>query len=160
MKPKTKLKVIAFTVFMIFASPQKVKASEMHSVYYFSYDENLRKEFLLKDEFEFYGRFTKEEKAYVLFSNLFSNTEKYSFVPSNVKILNIFTLDNCLYLNVSRDIKSYGGGNSYEVRLRAQIVKTAVALPEIDKVTLLIEGISKHLPEGGLIFGEDRVEIF
>ena len=157
MNLKSRLKVIAITVFVIFAFPQKVKASELHAVHYWSYNEQTGEEFLLRDEFEFYGNFSREEKALVLFSNLFAGTEKYSFVPKGIKILNIFILENCLYLNVSSDIKSYGGGTSYETRLKMQIIKTAINITDIDSVTLMIDGIADYLPEGSLIFKESAL---
>ena len=154
MRVKSRLKIIAVIACVFFAFPQKVKATEIETIYYVTHDEETGEEVEQREEFEFYGQFSAEEKALVLFSNLFGNTEKYQIATENVKILNIAMVENCLHLNVSEDIRSYGGGNAYERLLRRKIVKTAIHIKNVDSITLLIDGVSTHLPEGTLIFRE------
>ena len=89
------------------------------------------------------------EYANVIFSNLFSCENAY-FIPENIKILNIYDMKGHLILDVSLDINKYGG-TYYEKRLATQIIRNALDIDGINKVTLLIDGKLQALNEGTTI---------
>ena len=91
---------------------------------------------------------TKEELAFALFTYFFE-TVTYA-MPEGVRVLDV-TLDNGhLILNVSEDIMQYGG-NTNEHALIAQMIRAALSLIGVEKLTLLIEGELRYLPEGRII---------
>ena len=121
----------------------------MRYIYYIVYSGEHYEE-LRNVPFEFIGEYSASEKATVLFSNLFSDT--YSFVPEGTRLLFASMHQDELILNVNKEMISYGGGSSYENRLQAQIILTALDIPNVNKVTLLVEGYLEYLPEGSLIY--------
>lgn len=134
----------------MFIFPQSIKADTVTRLYYFSYGAD-GQEYLGYTEFKFYSEFLPEEKAFVMFYTLFENYSDYYFVPSGVRIITVHELEGNLYLNVSGDIQDYSMGSSYEIRLAAQIVKTALSIDGIDTITLLIHGFEDYLPKGSSI---------
>ena len=149
MKLKHKLIATIATLF-IFIFPEPVTADTVTRLYHFSYTDYGR-EYLDYTEFKFYSRFLPEEQAFIMFYTLFGNYSDYYFVPSDVRIIDVHELRGNLYLNVSGDIKNYNMSSSYELRLAAQIIKTALSIEGIDTVTLLIHGFEEHLPKGTFI---------
>jgi len=87
--------------------------------------------------------------AWIVFSYLFSSGQ--DFVPQNVEILAIWLEDGVLTLNLSAEVMDYGG-TYFEYRFVNLLLETATILPYPDYLTVLIEGVAQHLPEGVKVF--------
>lgn len=90
------------------------------------------------------------EIAYGVFCVLF-NDGAVDYLPEDAEVLSARVADGVLYLNVTPGILNYGG-TYYETRLAAQLIKTALALPGVQQLSLLIEGSRATLNEGGEIW--------
>lgn len=142
------LKKIYIYLFLIFLLSFKTNAQEYLNVHYIKTDESYNEywvtEELTFDELEF------ENRIELLFSYLFDNGD---YIPINISVLNAEVNDGELVLNISDDILRYNGSYT-EMRLKAQIIKTALDIPGISNITLLIEGEERPLPEGSIIKNE------
>jgi spore germination protein GerM len=119
------------------------------SVFYYTMNEqgNL-------DQYEqkiiFYSPFTSEEKASILFENLFCKSNSkllWTAVPPNTTLIGLQLSEGHLVINVSKEIKEYGG-SSWEQMVEIQLLDTAFSLDTVDQVTVRIEGKLDVLPEG------------
>ncbi|MCL2851717.1 MAG: GerMN domain-containing protein [Defluviitaleaceae bacterium] len=81
---------------------------------------------------------TPEEYAAALLEALFDKKYSPNFAPPGTQILTLIINDNHLILNLSKEILSFGEAY-YEDCLRRQIVKTALEVPGIDTVTVLVD---------------------
>ncbi len=145
-----KIKAILLIIIIIFLFPQKVKAEKGY-VSYINFDEN-GNEIWATNELDLENNLSKEEISTKIFENLL-NDKNEMFIPEGTKLLTLVINDGHLVLNVSDEIKNYGGCY-YELCLKKQIIKTALSIPNINKVTLLIENSVEYLPEGSFIVNE------
>jgi hypothetical protein len=99
-------------------------------------------------------RHSLEEKIIFLFENLFARA---NFMPPDVKILSCEIDEGCLNLNVSDDILHYYGSYT-ETRMISQIIKTALDIPHINRITLSVEGEVRPLLEGSLVFKAEKID--
>lgn len=153
-KISLKAKLIVIAIILIFSFPQKIHAASSQSV------EELRYYYLeFQDDAEYWrskivscgeAELSPAEKAFHVFEGFFSDGLSAS-IPAETKVLQVTINEDLLILNVSREIKNYGG-TANEEALTRQLVETALAMPGIAKVTLLIEGKEDYLPEGSRIF--------
>lgn len=143
---------ISFAVAVgIFLFPNKVRSEK---VCFFS-DSNFND--MTYKEYSFYGDFAAAEKEFVLLSNLFDNdNDMIQCIPKGIELIYTETINDELIFNVSKEIKSFGGGCAYEICLIKQILHTVFQVDEINKVTMLIEGDLNYLPEGSIINGYSR----
>ncbi len=119
------------------------------SVFYYTMNEqgNLDK---YGQKIIFCSPFTSEEKASILFENLFYKWNRegvWTAVPRNTTLIGLQLAEGHLVINVSKEIKEYGG-SSWEQMVEIQLLDTAFSLPTVEQVTLLIEGKLDALPEG------------
>jgi hypothetical protein len=96
--------------------------------------------------------FPVQYRAWVVFSEVFRNGE---FVPPHVRILDVEFKPKygILILDLSQEVLDYGG-TYFEYRFINLLLKNAAALPDVRYFTVLIEGQSRHLPEGSKIYLE------
>jgi len=87
--------------------------------------------------------------AWIMFLHLFNSGQ--DFVPENVEILSIWLEDGVLTLNLSAEVMEYGG-TYFEYRFVNLILETAATLPYPNYLTVLVEGVAQHLPEGVKVF--------
>jgi len=94
---------------------------------------------------------TMKEQVYNTIESLFqwSNTEDlYSCIPQGTSVLSVvIEKDQCI-LNISQELIQYGGGTYIEKMIVEQLCATVFSFPQIQKVTILIEGMFQILPEG------------
>lgn len=145
---KNKALIYLLVIFLLFLFPQTIKAAEYGNVHFYKITEDGNLEWA-DSEVEIPDGLTVNERAALIFTRLFEDAE-IPFIPDNVEILGVSVFDGCLGLNVSGDILNYGG-TYYEIHLRNQIIKTALSIPGISKVSLSIENLREHLTEGGII---------
>jgi hypothetical protein len=93
----------------------------------------------------------KDEKIIFLFGYLFENG---NYIPPGVKAISAEVIGGTLILNVSVEILNCAGSYTEE-RLTAQIIKTALDIPGINNITLLVSGENRPLTEGSFIFMEN-----
>ena len=103
---------------------------------------------LLSHALNFYGDFTPDEQAFFLFDTLFLSG---SSAPKGTRVLSAKIYGDLLILNVSGEIKNYGG-TFREMCVVDEILTTASSVPGVAYVTLLIDGAADYLPEGSQIF--------
>lgn len=150
--------IIAFITFIL-VFPTRVNADELYSIYYFK-DDRLAYDNLLKDNYIFCGNFNTEEKAFILLESLFDNVNvNINYIPEGTKVLNVYFDKGNLIVNLSKEIKSYGGGSTYEVGLIKQILYTLFELNEVFNITIFIDGQLDYFPEGSLVYEYDRVQL-
>lgn len=75
----------------------------------------------------------------------------YAAVPEGVKVKSVVTADGIAYVDFSEEIMSAGFGSEGELAMVSCIVNTLVALPEIEKAQILVEG-KKVESLGGHVF--------
>lgn len=163
-KEKLKIKIfvaLAVVLFLCIFS-EKVYAEDNNDslyMYYYSFKDD-GKEYFDSESFCFFGSFTEEQKAFIIFDNLFNNTEKdkINFVPEGTKILDIIIKDDILVLNVTNEIRNYGG-TSYETAMIKQLAINALNFKGVKRLTLMFNGNYGALPEGKFIFEYEIGEI-
>ncbi len=148
-----RLKLAVVVIILIFIFPQKVKAAEAGLVIKFKTENGIIK--TEYEEIKILGNFTPNERAYLIFCNLF--LPENEFVPEGTRLLSTMIICDTLYVNVSSEIKNYGG-IYYEKHLMAQIVRTGLEINGVDKVTLLIDGEISLLNEGSLLYKATKYE--
>lgn len=97
---------------------------------------------------------SKEEKTKYIFTRLFEGDSKqniYTF-PKGIDIYSVLFKDDLLIINISGNILYYNQGSYYETILKNKIVRTALNIKNINKVTLLIEGDIGQLRKGSMIY--------
>lgn len=72
-------------------------------------------------------------------------------IPENTKFINATVIDDHIIINISSEILNHGG-NLYESVMLSQIFKTGLNLPNINYVTILINGKYVYMPEGIVTF--------
>ncbi|MDR2903181.1 MAG: GerMN domain-containing protein [Clostridiales bacterium] len=135
--------------------PAKVRAAvgfESVDLYYYAFDDT-GQAYFDAEKFCFYGNFTDTQKASILYENLFDHTDpdKISFVPEGTMLLGLEIEGDVLILNVSGDIKKYGG-TAYETALLKQIGLNALNFPGVKRLTLMIDSNYQLLPEGKFVY--------
>ena len=95
---------------------------------------------------------SEEELAHALLTALFDRKNSANFAPPGTQILTLIINDNHLIVNLSKDILGFGE-TYYEDCLRRQIVKTALTIPKIDTITVLVNNSNYYRFEKG---GENR----
>ena len=97
----------------------------------------------------FHGPFTAEQQAYLLLDDFFT-AGLVSSAPRGVSVIGVKIEGDLLTVNLSRQILNYGGTANENILL-AQFLKTALDIPGIRKVTLLVDSFLRPLPEGSMI---------
>lgn len=147
-----KYKFIIFMVILIYSFPFRVYAKNW-SLNFLAFD-NYGTSYWVKEEISFDSCLSIEEKAEHLFNKLFSESIRentYNF-PKSISINSIIFIDDLLVLDVSEEILNYNGGSYNELILKSQIVKTALNIEGINRITLLIEGDIAQFKKGLLIY--------
>jgi len=144
-----------FFLLLIFIFPQRVYADvDYIEVFYHKIDED-DEAFLVSYIIQVPSYLSVENRAMVVFSNIFDNTyvDEIIFVPKDVHIIDVFFSEEYAHLviNLSAEMLNYGG-TYFEYRLVEKLIANAAALEEVAYFTILTEGQSLHLPEGTLIF--------
>ena len=100
-----------------------------------------------------------KKQAEELFEDLLGNNfnVEESIIPKEVKIMDIRVENSSLYLNISKDIKNYGGTLT-EQWIVYQILDTGFAISGVENITVLIEGQEDYLPEGTIIKSYSKEE--
>lgn len=122
---------------------------ETHSYSYYDEDDILNEEYI-----NFEGEYEEEFKLWFLIYQLIESEKNY--IPENTKLLGIKINKKYAELNFSKEILNYGG-TSYEVRLINQIVDTSINFPNINYVTILVDGELVFLPEGTQVFTMNKI---
>ena len=140
---------IIFTMFFY----KNVNANQNYNYYYFKQD-NINNEILNFKQLTFIGDFSIKEYIHILLSNLFFDKDA-SYIPSKIKILNIFFNDGNLTINFSKNSFNYGG-TYYELMFLKQIFLTCFQFKEVESITILIDGELKDLTEGSIVYKQTR----
>lgn len=133
--------VIIILLLLIIFSP-KVYASQSNNIFYYELENGQTK--LKHEAINFIGDFTKEQIAFIIFDNLIDS--KRMFIPKNSHLIWAKIKDENLILNISNQIKNYGG-SYFEKHLVNQIKMTANNL-KIQSLKILIDGENEYLSEG------------
>lgn len=147
--------IIIILILLLFIFPQRVYAKELNA-FYMAYTEE-KEAFFYKESLELGNEIT-DKSICLIFNMLFKGTENafiYKF-PEGTKALKASLKGDLLTLTVSSEILNYGGGSFYETMLRDQIVKTALDIEGVRKVTLLIDNQTSALVEGMIIKEADQ----
>lgn len=134
--------LLFFMIFIIFVMSKKVYAIEKHKLFYFKIKNN--QPYLTYEHINFYGDFSKPQVAFIIFDNLFST--KKIFIPCDTHLISVQIKNQILILNLSNQIKNYGG-HYYEKHLLEQIKKNTLELG-LKNFKILIENQKDLLPEG------------
>ncbi len=148
--------ILIAVVIYIFIFPDKAKAEEI-TVYYLKDDDVYND--MLKQTFEVENTNNSAKKIFITLDKLF-NIHNVNYVPQNTKILNIEKIGKNIYINVSGEILSYGGGSTYEVGLVRQLLYNIFQFKEVDIVSIFIDNEKKYLPEGTLIDNYKRADFY
>lgn len=137
-----KISIIIFILILLLCFPPKVYANQLHTIFYYDIKNSRTK--LMQEEINFHGDFSRQQITFIIFDNLINS--KRMFIPKNSRLISIQIKDKNLILNLSNEIKNYGG-SYYEQHLLNQIKLTAQNL-QFDSLTILIDGQKQYLPEG------------
>ena len=151
--------LIFIMLFYIFIFPDKAYAKEV-TVYYLK-DDNVYENMLEKNFFiPFSDNDDKNiaKKIFITLDKMFNNVQNINYIPKGTKILNIERINNALYVNISREILSFGGGSCYEIGLIRQLLYNIFQFKEINSVTIYIDNNIIFFPEGSLIHNYTRKE--
>ncbi len=140
-------KMALIVTLFIFLFPQKVRASREANLYYYTVNRGV--DILAEEKIEFDKDITGSQRAYAVFSKLFTSPFN-AYIPDNTKLISANINDHVLILNVSEEILKYGGSYN-ETRIKELIIKNALDLEGVDCVTLLVNGDCVPLPEGSEI---------
>lgn len=153
-----KIKNIIFLILIaiLFAFPQKAHA-ENYRVHYMAFDQE-NESIWITNNITIEGR-TKNEEIKLLFNILFIGSagypETYRF-PKGTNALKATLTGDSLNLCVSPEILNYGG-SFHEQMIRSQIIKTALDIEGVNKVSLYINGEQPFLAEGSRIYMAESV---
>lgn len=67
--------------------------------------------------------------------------EPESSVPKNTKLLNLHVENKTAYAEFSQEIQNYGGDSCNAQAIRAQIEKTLMQFPTVDRVEISVPGV-------------------
>ncbi|NLL70675.1 MAG: GerMN domain-containing protein [Epulopiscium sp.] len=73
--------------------------------------------------------------------------DRYSCIPQGTYIIDVSLEEGDCIINLSKEILQYGG-TYFEKMLSEQLLSTIFAFPQVQKMTLLIEGNHRPLTEG------------
>jgi len=79
------------------------------------------------------------------------NTGLVSLLPKDTKVLDVIQNNGEVLVNFSKEIEGYGGGIDVEQSIVNSVVLTASAFPEVETVTIQVEGKAGALPEGTVL---------
>ncbi|WP_058486565.1 GerMN domain-containing protein [Defluviitalea phaphyphila] len=92
-----------------------------------------------------------EEKVGKELTSFFENTtDKENLIPENTKLINVTFQDGHLILNISKEIKNYGGTLTEEWIID-KILSIGFSANDVNSITILIEGEKDYFPEGTII---------
>jgi len=144
--------VLVFVLLTVFtALTAGAGAYDIKSVYYYEFGKD-GKERLRSREIYFNGEFTEEQKAAIVFINLFEAVDGYRFpfIPDGTVLYDLRLRNGLLQIDVSGEINGYGGTEN-ERYLIKQIILTAAGFAGAERVTLYIDHEPGVLSEGGCI---------
>jgi len=149
--------VVALVVTVVLmAFPQNVRAADSQwvDVFYYEFDQEGAAEWAV-ERFEVCGGLDGDVLLWVRFANLFENIElgKVPCVTAGTRLLAVWVADGTLFVNVSREALSYGGGAGHERIFLGQIVRNAMAIECAGRLTILVEGAAVVWPEGSRTAG-------
>jgi len=154
-----RLCVALVTIAVLFAFPQTAKADTLAStnapafvtlyVYRYAFD-NAGNAYFETERFEAHGRLASDTQALlrIRFANLLESPAKTPCVAQGTRLLGIWQDHDTLFINVSREILSFGGGVANERLLLNQILRNAAEVPGAACLVLLVEGAEVTWPEG------------
>ena len=149
-----RIKFLIVAMLLIYIFPVNVFAYEdVWTASFLAFDSK-GQSYWTSENIVFDGNLSKEDKTKYIFTRLFKDSNKenvYTF-PKGIEIYDVKFKGDLLILNISRDILYYSQGSYYEVILKNKIVKTALGIENINKVTLLIEGELANLSKGSTIY--------
>lgn len=151
----TKLIMLVIMLGFVFSSQTQVLAYEedIWEVNFLAFDDQGESYWVVeKINFEF--DMSKEEKAGRIFEVLFHGKSEPNFynLPIGTKVHSTKFEDDLLIINVSGDILLYNYGSYYEVLIKDKIVKNALNISGVNRVTLLIDGEVAYLKKGLTIY--------
>ncbi len=149
----TKHIVILIILLYIFIFPDKAKAEQI-TVYYLE-DDNVYAS-MLSQTFEIKNTYNTAEKTFITLDKLFNSVQNINYVPKDTKILNVEKIGKKVYVNISGEILSYGGGSTYEVGLVRQLLYNIFQFDETEIVSIFIENKKSYFPEGTLIYNYEK----
>jgi len=123
-------------IFMVVLCSRPVGAQNAN-IYNISFDERGEASFYAI-EVKLPETSTAEEYAAALITALFDKQNSPNFAPVGTQILTLIINGNHLTMNLSREILSFGE-EYYNECLRRQIAKTALEVPQVDIVTILVD---------------------
>ena len=145
--------LLAATALLVFPPIAQANTPTSVDVYYYEFDSSNRAYFVT-ERFEVHGRLAGDEQAllYVRFANLLENAapNKIPAVAKGTRLLGVWLNHDTLFINLSREALSYGGGAAGEHLLIDQLLRNAAAVPNVACLTLLVEGQDIIWPEGSL----------
>jgi len=150
---KIKYIIVLMILLYIFIFPAKAKAEEI-SVYYLKDDDVYG--VILKKCFEIPNNENLAKKIYITLDKLFNCVQNINYIPQNTKVLNVERIGKKVYINLSKEILSYGGGSNYEIGLIRQLLLNIFQYDEISIISITINDEKKYFPEGSLIYSYER----
>ena len=139
---RKKIYIIILILILLLCFPPKVFADQTNTIFYYDLENGQTK--LMQEQLHFHGNFSKNQIAFIIFDNLISPQKM--FIPQNAHVLSALVYNQNLILNLSGQIKNYGG-SYFEQHLLSQINLTAQNL-NLDNVTILIDNKKQYMPEG------------
>ncbi|MDR1532448.1 MAG: GerMN domain-containing protein [Clostridiales bacterium] len=152
---KLKLQLLLLAGLLIFTFPQKAGAESVYLINYLAFDENGREYWTTGEVYT--EAIDSGQIAYSVFSAMFGGENTYC-IPAGVTVLGTEIREGNLFLDLSAEILDYGG-SFYEERLKAQLISTALGLPGVASLSLLVNGRRAGLSEGGEIWGADSFSL-
>jgi spore germination protein GerM len=150
--------ILLIVLLLIF--PQRVYCSELSSTEYdihrIFFDENGENHWFL-ERITVCGNdvlVVAEEVLNTLFKDSCVNTYSY---PEGTVILNASLLEGHITVDISPEIRAYGGGYTENILVN-QIIRTLFGLPGVSKITLLVDGRTGGFPEGTVVDGVESYE--
>jgi|GEM_PF-6256255 len=150
-----KFMALILIIGFIYTVPTNVLATTVtngDNVFFLAFDEQ-GENFWVVEKLDFEASLTREEKTKYIFEKLFKGKIEPNFynLPSGIVLYDIEFQDNLLIISVSEDILRYNYGSYYEILIKNKIVKNALSIYGVDKVTLLISGNIAYLKKGLVI---------
>jgi|GEM_PF-1480744 len=138
------------TAMLLMAFPQPVRAEvRVVDVYYYALDCE-GDAYFETETFEVYGGLGEAALLWIRFANLLENAEldKVPSVATGTRLLGVWLVEEVLYVDMSAEVLSYGGGVWNERMLFAQLMRNAGEVNGARWLTLLVEGTEVVWPEG------------
>ncbi len=150
---KIKFMILIVILLYIFIFPSKAKAEEI-TVYYLK-DDNVYGD-ILKQSFQIPNNENLAKKIFITLDKLFNHIQNINYIPQNTKVLNVERIEEKVYINLSGEILSYGGGSNYEIGLIRQLLLNIFQYDEIGVVSITVNDEKRYFPEGSLVYGYER----